>query len=232
MECGGKRSATPLWFVFVSISKRASQAKAASRFACRRTPYGSVCSCRQYILATAGLNGFVHRRSFDTHEAGAPDTPFSNEFLLGRRVLIIQGHRAADRWYRDPPFRSGCNLSAVDVAVASWADAAWARPLDDMPYGTNPLCRWTAVAGIWQSTRHGRQFGRADCVGAAGDFFGCRHFSPGAYRPTTAGRLRSGNVWRGIAQWHRTARFPLDQTGSEPDFRVVVCLRSSLFGTR
>ncbi len=65
MECGGKRSATPLWLVFlryktslchgvrrqaqrdaalacvcvVSISRPGSRAKAASRFACRRTPW-------------------------------------------------------------------------------------------------------------------------------------------------------------------------------------------------
>src|SRR5438105_8569877 len=38
MECGGKRSATPLWLVsWLEVHK--NQAKAASRFACRRTPY-------------------------------------------------------------------------------------------------------------------------------------------------------------------------------------------------
>src|SRR6266516_2278605 len=33
MECGGKRSATPLWLVFVPYPSQDAQAKAASRFA-------------------------------------------------------------------------------------------------------------------------------------------------------------------------------------------------------
>jgi len=45
MECGGKRwqakrDAALASVCVASISKPASQAKAASRFACRRTPYG------------------------------------------------------------------------------------------------------------------------------------------------------------------------------------------------
>src|SRR5207245_3302073 len=40
MECGGKRSATPLWLERLEIDSAQTQAKAASRFACRRTPYG------------------------------------------------------------------------------------------------------------------------------------------------------------------------------------------------
>src|SRR5438874_13781194 len=51
MECGGKRSATPLWLVFVRIHlKTGSQAKAASRFACRRTPYRWVFRAVAFLL--------------------------------------------------------------------------------------------------------------------------------------------------------------------------------------
>jgi len=52
MECGGKRSATPLWLVFVPYPSQDEpqdepHAKAASRFACRRTPYNTL-GCNGY----------------------------------------------------------------------------------------------------------------------------------------------------------------------------------------
>src|SRR5438132_11165666 len=47
MECGGKRSATPLWLVFVPYPSpdEPLSPKAASRFACHRVPPHAI-SCR------------------------------------------------------------------------------------------------------------------------------------------------------------------------------------------
>ena len=56
LECGGKRSATPLWIEVakqaVVKNKGSYKSKAASRFACRRTPnYESSSSSSTFIAA-------------------------------------------------------------------------------------------------------------------------------------------------------------------------------------
>src|SRR5438874_13122374 len=103
MECGGTRSATPLWLE-APLEIRHKHKLKRCRASLSAALHMAACAVSAIHPCHSGAKRICSAAQFRPNEAGAPDTSFSDELLLGRRVLIIQGNCAADRWDRDAAF--------------------------------------------------------------------------------------------------------------------------------